>query len=151
MPRAPYQVLVIPFRLRPDGRHEYAVLLRSDGDLHQFIAGGGEEGEAPLDAAIREAAEEGGIAPGRPWTRLKSCSPIPRRHFPGGAHWPADITAVPEHCFAIDITGDELRLSSEHRKCAWLTYDQALARLTWASNRAALQELNQSLIERRTV
>ena len=40
---------------------EYAIFQRSDGDYWQAIAGGGEEGETPEEAAKREIQEEAGI------------------------------------------------------------------------------------------
>lgn len=43
MPRAPLQILVLPFRRRE--RFEVAVLHRTDYDCWQFVAGGAEEGE----------------------------------------------------------------------------------------------------------
>ena len=44
MSRAPFNVHVIPFRTL-HGSYEYAVLKRSDGDIWQGIAGGGEDDE----------------------------------------------------------------------------------------------------------
>ena len=52
--RAPFQILVIPFRRTAAGL-EFAVLRRSDADYWQFVAGGGEDDETPLQAARREA------------------------------------------------------------------------------------------------
>lgn len=53
MARAPFQVLILPFRQAADGDWQYGVLRRSD-EYWQGIAGGGEDGEAPLEAAMRE-------------------------------------------------------------------------------------------------
>ena len=51
MPRAPFQVLVLPFRETDDGSIEYALFHRKDMDIWQWIAGGGEGEEIPLDAS----------------------------------------------------------------------------------------------------
>jgi len=59
MARAPFQVLILPFRQAADGDWQYGVLRRSD-EYWQGIAGGGEDGEAPLEAAMREMEEEAG-------------------------------------------------------------------------------------------
>jgi len=38
-------------------------------------------------------------------------------------------------------------LSSEHIGLEWMTYDDALTRLTWDSNKTALYELNCRLLK----
>ena len=60
--RAPFQILAIPYRM-DDGILKYCAFHRSDCDEWQFIAGGGEDAETPLEAAQREAFEECGIDP----------------------------------------------------------------------------------------
>jgi DNA-binding transcriptional LysR family regulator len=44
--RAPFQVLVVPFRRTPTGDHQVAMFLRRDALCRQAIAGGGEDDEA---------------------------------------------------------------------------------------------------------
>jgi len=143
MPRAPCNVLVIPFR-RVAGKYEFGVFHRADASVWQFIAGGGEDGETPWLAAQREALEEAGILATRAWTALDSRAFIPRTAFPG-APWPSDVYVVPEHCFAVDVSDENLRLSDEHDRFAWLGYAAARDRLTWASNKVALWELRERL------
>ena len=58
--RAPFQILVIPCRRGSTGP-EFAVLKRSDADCWQFVAGGGDDSETPIQAAQRETQEEIGI------------------------------------------------------------------------------------------
>lgn len=48
--RAPFQVLVLPFRKTTSGT-EYALFRRSDSGDWQTIAGGGDDGETPLQAS----------------------------------------------------------------------------------------------------
>ncbi len=112
--------------------------------MWQFIAGGGEEGENPEDAAKREAFEEGGILSGAQWMALDSTASIPRTAFPG-APWPEHVYVIPEHCFAVNVGDAELRLSAEHDQFGWYGYDAARERLTWDSNRVALWELRERL------
>ena len=52
MSRAPFQVLVLPYKITPDNEILYAVLKResSTGGYWQGNAGGGENGESPLEA-----------------------------------------------------------------------------------------------------
>lgn len=52
MSRASYQVLVIPYHLGASGRLEFAIFRRADSGYWQGIAGGGEEGETPLETAM---------------------------------------------------------------------------------------------------
>ena len=58
--RAPLQILAIPYRIVA-GESYYCVFRRSDSQYWQFIAGGGEDNETPIEAACREIFEEGGV------------------------------------------------------------------------------------------
>ena len=143
MARAPFNVLVLPYRARA-AASEYAVFYRADPEMWQFIAGGGEGNEDPAVAARREALEEGGIESRSHWMALDSRASIPRTAFPG-APWPETVFVIPEFCFAVDIGDAEIRLSKEHEQFAWLGYEAARERLTWDSNRVALYELHERL------
>ena len=142
--RAPFQILAIPYRLI-DGSPFYCVFHRSDFDQWQFIAGGGEDDESPLQAAQREIFEEGGVAVDN-IIALKSMCYIPTDIFPNINlyNWPKDTYVVPEYAFGFECT-KEIQLSSEHTECAWLSYEDTYAKLKWDSNRTALYELNRRL------
>ena len=146
--RAPLQVLVIPFRRAAAGL-EFAVLKRSDADYWQFVAGGGEAGEAPAQAARREAREEVGIAADAPLLELDSMTTVPKTCFAAAESWGPEVYVVPEHCFAVDVAGAALVLSNEHTDLRWVSYDQAFSLLKWDSNRTALWELNERLKQKR--
>lgn len=138
--RAPFQILAIPYRfngLQP----QYCVFHRSDFDQWQFIAGGGEDQETPLEAAKRETFEESGARPGK-WLELKSLSYIPaavisEKHR---QHWAKDSYVIPEYAFAFECQED-IKVSCEHTEYLWLAYDEAIRKLQWDSNRTALYEL----------
>ena len=150
MPRAPFNILVLPYRRTAVGTHHYAVFHRSTVEMWQFIAGGGEDDEAPLLAAMREASEEAGIIVGhRAWQKLDAIASLPRAAFPS-AQWPGSVYVIPEYCFAVRIEGD-IRLSSEHDRYEWLDYASARSRLTWDSNRVALWELHERLASENVV
>ena len=151
MARAPLQVIVIPFRQNPDGNYNYAVFQCSGTTQWQFIAGGAEDAETPLAAAIREAGEEAGIPSDRNWIMLDTMATVPRTAFPSATHWPANLFVVPEYAFAVAVDGLPLTLSREHTAMRWLPFDEARALLTWDSNRVALWELNERLPQRRVV
>lgn len=140
--RAPLQILVIPFRQTADGP-EFAVLRRSDAGYWQFVAGGGEDTETPLQAAERETREEIGGA--GDLIKLDSYSTVPKDAFAVADQWGDDLYVVPQHCFAIHVADGELRLSAEHTESRWVPYEEAKALLKWDSNRNALWELNERL------
>jgi len=140
--RAPFQVLVIPFRHTAFGP-EFAVLKRSDADYWQFVAGGGEDDETPEQAARRETEEESGLL--GTIIPLDSLSTVPKSSFADADLWGPDIFVIPQHCFAIDTNGHEIVLSREHTECRWVPFEEALRLLKWDSNRNALWELNERL------
>lgn len=143
--RAPFQILAIPYRII-DGTALYCVFHRSDFDQWQFIAGGGEDDESPIQAAKREISEEGGVE-AYSIIQLKSMCCIPTDIFPNRYmyNWPDDTYIVPEYAFGFECT-EEIKLSCEHTECVWLTYEDAYAKLKWDSNRTALYELNCRLV-----
>jgi dihydroneopterin triphosphate diphosphatase len=58
MSRAPFQVLVFPYKRSPAGGIQYAIFSRADYPCWQGISGGGEGDESPLEAAKRETLKE---------------------------------------------------------------------------------------------
>ncbi len=140
--RAPFQILVIPFRMTATGP-EFAIFRRSDSDHWQFVAGGGEDDETPEQAAGRETEEEAGIV--GPFMSLDSFSTVPRSCFTAADSWGRDVFVIPQHCFAIDAGSREIVLSSEHTEFRWVSFEEASGLLKWDSNRNALWELNERL------
>ncbi len=148
MPRAPFQILVIPYRRTPEGLR-YAVLRRRDIGIRQFIAGGGEDQESPEEAARREAFEEAGIPPDAPLLRLDSVASIPVMHFRERHLWGPDRYVIPEYAFGIECSDENLSISDEHTEYQWLDYRGADERLRFDSNRTALWELDRRLLNNR--
>ena len=138
--RAPFQVLVLPFRLT-EGQPQFAIFQRSDAGWWQAIAGGGEIGETPAQAARREVSEETGLSPESPLYALKSLCFVPCINFPAHRTWPDDTYVIPEYAFAVDVGAQEIAVSGEHQDLAWVESDIAHDRLKWDSNRTALWEL----------
>lgn len=145
MARAPFQVLVFPYRLFGGELVQYAVFRRLDADVWQGISGGGEDGESPEQAARREAFEEAGISENAPLLRLDSIASIPAIHFADYRFWGNDVYVVAEYSFGVEIGEGEIRLSGEHRDYEWLSYEEAVNRLKWDSNKTALWELHRRL------
>jgi dihydroneopterin triphosphate diphosphatase len=145
MPRASFQVLFFPYALAPDGTPAYAVFRRADLGVWQAVAGGGEVGETPEQAARREAWEEARVPPEAPLRRLAAVGQVPATAFRDRAHWPPTLATIPEFCFAVAAAPEAVLWSAEHDRVEWLSYQAAYERLHWASNRVALAELHAAL------
>jgi dATP pyrophosphohydrolase len=143
MARAPFQVLVLPYRQRSTDI-QYAIFRRADSGVWQGIAGGGEDHETPRDAAVREMQEEAGITTGR-LLELDAVGTVPVEHFRERYAWDPALRQIPEYAFGVALDQSEVSLSLEHVEVAWLTFEEALARLRWESNRVALRELHTRL------
>jgi dihydroneopterin triphosphate diphosphatase len=143
MARAQFQVLIIPYRIGSDGMPEYAVTKRSNIDAWQFLSGGGEDHETPIQAARREANEEGGIPRDLEFLQLDSVASIPVHNFSAHKEWSEDIYVIPEYSFCVDVGARDLSLSHGHTETRWLPYEEATRLLTWDSNRTALWEVHQ--------
>ena len=143
--RAPFQILAIPYKLEPI--LQYCVLHRSDIDQYQFVAGGGEDDEKPIEAAAREIYEETSVKAANIMS-LTSMAYIPANVISQKHRdlWPHDTIVIPEYTFGFECDS-EIALSSEHTGLEWLTYDEAISRLTWDSNKTALYELNCRLLK----
>jgi len=153
MPRAPFQVLVIPYRQDVTRRLEYAIFFRRTmqfGDLWQPIAGGGEDDETALQAAKREANEEGGLSFETPFVQLDSFATIPAPQA-AGMLWGPDVLVVPEYAFGADAGEQEIVISHEHETFRWVDYDTAHELLLFDTNKNALWELNYRLTNEKKV
>ncbi|WP_144699906.1 NUDIX hydrolase [Fictibacillus phosphorivorans] len=147
--RAPYQVLVIPYRII--GSYvKYAILKRADQNYWQGIAGGGEGEETPVEAARREALEEAGLSASCNLIQLDSVTSLPVKHVVGHYLWGEDIYVIPEYSFGLEVLNDELTLSSEHSTYKWVDYEEALTLLKWDSNKTALWELYERINNQNT-
>ena len=135
---------MFPFRRDKGGRLEYAIFRRTDIDAWQGIAGGGEDDETPIEAAIREAREEAGITAGAV-LQLAVVGAVAVEHFRDRHLWDSALREIPEYAFGVAADGAALSVSSEHREFVWLPVDEALTRLEWESNRTALRELHRRL------
>ena len=149
MARAPFQVLVIPYRFSADGMPEYAVFFRRTpryGDFWQAVAGGGEDAESPLEAARREANEEAGIDPSAEFLSLDSSTTIPAPQA-AGMLWGPQVLVVPEYAFGVNAQDTAIRISDEHTEFRWVDYQTAQELLRFDSNKNALWELDFRLTE----
>jgi dATP pyrophosphohydrolase len=146
MPRAPFQVLVYPYRKTQDGHFEYALLKRADQGFWQAIAGGGEDEETPLEAAKRETYEESGILPSSPFLQLDTIEPVPVTEFRDSYLWGDEVYVIPQYCFGVSAQHAQMILSHEHTAYIWLPYKEAHELLKYDGNKTALWELDKRLI-----
>ena len=143
MPRAPFQVLVLPFLRSTAGPVLYCPLRRADGGWWQWIAGGGEDAEKPQEAAVRETLEETGLD--GPLYALQSNARVPVGGFAYREFWLPDLYVIPEYHYAVEATSPAITLSHEHTEYRWAEYQAAFDLLRWQSNQTALWELNERL------
>ncbi len=146
MPRAPLNVLVFPFRESKDGSLEFALFRRSDDGFWQPISGGGEDGEAPIEAARREAFEEATMPQSAKYFMLKTAVSIPVSAFEARHLWPKDQYVILGHYFAVEAHEIEIVLSYEHTEYRWVSYQQGRDLLYWHHDQTALWELNERLL-----
>lgn len=143
--RKPIQVLVLPYRIIKN-KIEYAIFLRSDFPVWQFISGGVEEGESKIQAVIREVVEETSIALTiDKIIRLNSKVTLPVECVGGKDLWDDSVLVIPEYSFAFRVCGQKIELSPEHCGYKWLSYEKAKRSLEYDSNKNALWELNKRL------
>lgn len=138
--REPYQILSIPYRII-DGTTLFCIFHRSDSSCWQFIAGGGENGETPIEAAKRETIEEISIDP-KNIKQLTCVAYVPAEVVAESRrqHWNKNTYVIPEYSFAFECDSDPT-LSLEHIEYKWLTYDEARKLLKWDSNKVAMYEI----------
>jgi len=141
MARAPFQVLVFPYKI-VEGSIYYCIFRRSDNGFWQAIAGGGEDLENPETAARREANEEAGIISSSKLIKLQTITSIPVTVFKDSFLWGEDIFVIPEHSFGIMIESGDIRISKEHTEFKWVAYEEAYKLLKYDGNRTALWELD---------
>ena len=138
--RTPFQILAVPYRFIKNGLY-FCVFRRADSDIWQFIAGGGEDNEKPIQAALREIRDETGVTAVN-LTELKSVAFVPAEVVAKNlrAHWDKNIFVIPEYSFAFECNADPT-ISREHCEYQWLPYDMARKLLKWGSNKVAMYEI----------
>ena len=145
MARAPFQVLVYPYRQIYDGEFEYALFKRADAGWWQGVAGGGENKETPVQAAKRETKEEAGIHSHTGFVQLDTIIPVRVTEFSNNHIWGEEIYVIPMYCFGVMVKEGAIMLSHEHTEYRWLSYQEADRLMKYDGNRTALWELDKRL------
>ena len=79
---------------KTDDSIQYAIINRSDYGYWQGIAGGGEDGEIPIETAKREAFEEAGITRECSYIQLNSVSSLPVEGVVGEFLWGEEVYVI---------------------------------------------------------
>ena len=145
MTRAPFQVLVYPYRKSRDGQFEYALLKRADEGWWQGVAGGGEDQERPLEAARRETYEETGIPFTSEFIPLDSVESIPVCGFRDSYLWGEDVYVIPQYAFGVASQDTQITISPEHTEYRWFPYEEARRLVRYDGCKTALWELDKRL------
>jgi len=145
MARAPFQILVYPYRKTRSGQFEYALFRRADEGFWQGVAGGGEDEEKPLEAAIRETYEESGISPASAFMLLDTVDSVPMTEFRDSHAWGDNIYVIPQYCFGVTGENLQITISREHTEYKWFSYEEAYKLVKYDGNKTALWELDQRL------
>ncbi|SHM39578.1 dihydroneopterin triphosphate diphosphatase [Rhizobacter sp. OV335] len=115
----------------------------------QSVTGSRASADEPLrDTAVREVAEETGIAVGSPDVPAERLVDLDRRHvyeiLPAWAHrYAPGVTHNTEHVFTLQVDrGTPIRLSPhEHMRFEWLPWRDAATRCFSRTNAAAILDL----------
>lgn len=144
MARAPFQILVLPYR-KKNNKFEFAIFKRSDAHYWQGIAGGGEDTETPWEAAKREMFEETGIRKSTGFIPLRFKAYVPVTEFEAHQYWPKDLFVIREHYFSLELKTEHINISHVHSEYKWVDYETAHNLLHWQSNKNGLWELKERL------
>jgi dATP pyrophosphohydrolase len=77
--------------------------------------------------------------------QLDTIGTVTVEHFRERHAWDAALQQIPEYAFGVAADALPISLSPEHIEVAWLTFEDALSRLLWESNRIAMRELHDRL------
>lgn len=147
--RAPFQVLVFPYRQAGDTEYEYAILRRADEGYWHVVAGGGEGVETALEAARRETYEETGLPENSSFLQLETVSSVPVTEFKDSHLWRDDLYVIPQYFFGVLAGERQIVLSHEHTEYRWARYTEAHRLLKYDDNKTALWELDRKLMRLR--
>ena len=126
---------VYPLRHGPAGLETLALRRGRNGrcpGAWEVVHGRIEEGESPVEAALRELSEETGLAP----ASLYNLSRVESFY----RHAADEVGFIPVFAAFVDQAG--VRLSEEHDAFDWMSLPAAKGRLAWPRERRALDDIH---------
>lgn len=137
----PISVLVVLH----DAQGNILLLERADhAHFWQSVTGSLEYDETPIEAVLREVAEETSIML-QPSQLHNWQHSIVYEIFPHWRHrYPANVTHNTEHWFSAEISRDQPIVLTEHTAYEWLDAPTAAKRVFSPSNRDAILQLSQN-------
>ena len=146
--RAPYQTLTILYK--KENKHiRFAIFYRNSHPIWQFVSGGGEDNETPIETVVREIKESTALIIDKNESRqLDSRTTIPVLNITGKYTCGDSVFVVPEYTFAVELKNYDIKLSNEHKEYKWVEYNEAMEKLRYDSNKTALWELNERLTKK---
>ncbi len=129
------------FRVLPDGRDEWLVMLRAPhillGGTWQMVQGHIEAGETAYQTAYRELMEETGLTP----LHFYQASYVNRFYLAKSDQ--IILSAV----FAARVDPEaRVVLSDEHTDFRWVSHEEALANYPWPGQRKSLQIVREQFV-----
>ena len=103
--------------------------------LWQGVAGKIEKGETAVQTVVRELKEETGMKPKKMFAADHIASFYDARND--------RILMVP--IFGIEVENSDVRLSEEHSEYKWVSFDEALALLTWTGQKEGLRTVHDEI------
>ncbi len=101
--RAPYQTLTILYK-KENKQIKFAIFYRNSHPIWQFVSGGGEDNETPIETVVREIKEETSLIIDKNEIRqLDSRTTIPVLNITGKYTWGDSVFVVPEYTFAVEL------------------------------------------------
>lgn len=146
MGRAPFNVLIAPYKVVNENIF-FCIFKRKDMKIWQFIAGGGEGKEEPIETAKRETFEESKILPQNLFALKSVCSvPVTNFSLKAQKEWGKAVLVIPVYTFAALCNEDtEISLSGEHLEYKWCSYEEANRLLHFDIDKTMLFELNKGV------
>ncbi|SFU31564.1 dihydroneopterin triphosphate diphosphatase [Xenorhabdus koppenhoeferi] len=138
--KCPESVLVMIYAV--DSKRVLMLQRRDDPEFWQSVTGSLEEGEKPLQAALREVQEEIGIDITKENLELIDCQrSLYYEIFPHLRHrYASGVTRNKEHWFSLALPEERMILLTEHLAYQWLVAEEAAELTKSWSNRQAIEE-----------
>ncbi|MEX6015028.1 NUDIX hydrolase [Mammaliicoccus sciuri] len=146
--RSTYNILGIPYYYK-NGTAYYCILKREDMKVWQFIAGGGENIEPPIETAKREIKEEIDYNPDL-IEKLDTMGSVSVEYFKDFKNlWKDGLYVIPIYTFFFELPTKDIKLSKEHTEYQWVTYNKAYKELYFDLDKTALWEVSKRLENKR--